>query len=169
MCPLHPRYNYTKSLNYCTFYACLAAQSKGLTAPAAQNPRMFSTSEDVSQPTESTQQHSTSVPPLGGDYMSIARDGLSKEHRASSTTSMTSLNNPTHGKYIYINSSSNAGFYCFASPLQLGPLLSPICCNGTVHVIFELLIKCPAPSMLQFTMTRRTSGPIAAGKSIYTI
>ncbi len=110
MCPLHPRYNYTKSLNYCTFYACLAAQSKGLTAPAAQKPRMFSTSEDVSQPTESTQQHSASAPSLGGDYMSIARDGLSEKHRASS------LNSPIHGKYI--NSSSNALLFCFTLAAQ---------------------------------------------------
>ncbi|XP_064398834.1 uncharacterized protein LOC135345359 isoform X2 [Halichondria panicea] len=75
------------------------AQSKGLTAPAAQNPIAFSASEDVSQPTERTltQQHSASMPSLGGDYMSFAGDELSREHRASSTASMTcNLNNPTH-------------------------------------------------------------------------
>ena len=60
--------------------------------PAAPKP---SAPEDVSQPTESTQQISTSMP--SGDCISIARDGLSEKHRVPSTASMTSLNSPTHG------------------------------------------------------------------------
>ncbi len=144
-----------------------AAQPRGLTMPVAATlkPRTFSAPEDVSQPT-SIQQLSTSMP-SGRDYLSIARDVLSKEHRASSTASITSLNSPTQGKYIY-SIFIPCGFYFMSTP-QLGLVIPPMSCNGTLGVIFELLRECPAPSMLQFMMTRHISGPIAAGKSIHTI
>ncbi|XP_064398622.1 uncharacterized protein LOC135345186 isoform X4 [Halichondria panicea] len=61
----------------------IAQSMRGLTLPAT--PRTFSASEDVSKPSGQS-----------GDYMSISRDGLSKEHRGSSIASMTSLNSPTH-------------------------------------------------------------------------